>query len=68
MGANFIPKVVIPAIERKWVRCPNCGMKVTIYDNSAECHGVHIKCTRGCKYEFELVIKDGVQVPPKNHS
>ena len=53
-----------PPLERFWVRCPHCGAKVQVYDNTAECHGVFIKCTRNqaCKKEFELVIKDGKQV------
>ena len=52
----------IVAIEQKWVRCPFCGAKHSIYDNTANCKGVFLKCTRGCKRIFELVIKDGEQV------
>jgi len=51
-----------PALFRKWAVCPYCGSKVTIYDNTAECSGVWTKCTRGCKAEFELVIKNGEQI------
>lgn len=51
-----------PPIERKWVLCPNCNAKTVIMDDTANCTGVHIKCTRGCKEVFELVIKDGVQI------
>lgn len=54
-------KIKMPAIERKWARCPFCGAKVTIYDNTASCRGVFVKCSRGCKREFELVIVDGEQ-------
>lgn len=61
MGNVFVPTVQKPATQRKWVKCPNCGAKVTIYDDSAECRGVHLKCTRGCKCEFELVIHRGKQ-------
>lgn len=53
------------ATERVWIKCPYCGAKHSIYDNAAECHGVYLKCTRGCKQEFELVIKDGKQVLKK---
>jgi len=57
----------IPQIERKWVICPHCGAKVTIYDNTANCSGVYLKCIRNqsCKKEFELVIENGKQVIKK---
>lgn len=55
----MIPKA---PIERIWVRCPHCGAKSVIFDNTADCHGVYIKCTRGCRREFELVIEDGQQI------
>lgn len=51
-----------PPVEKKWVRCPYCGAKHSIYDNTAECHGVELKCTRGCGQIFELVIENGEQV------
>jgi hypothetical protein rflaF_05874 len=54
-----IPK---PALKRKWLRCPYCGAKTILYDNTAECSGVFLKCTRGCKKEFEVKIKNGNQV------
>lgn len=54
-------KIKMPGYVRIWVRCPYCGAKVTIYDNAAECHGVFLKCSRGCKREFELVIHEGKQ-------
>ena len=57
-----MPTVPLPAVERKWVRCPHCGAKVSIFDNTAECHGVFLKCTRGCKKTFELVIRSGKQI------
>ncbi|MBR6102632.1 MAG: hypothetical protein IKP95_09400 [Ruminococcus sp.] len=52
-----------PVYEKKWVRCPYCGAKVCIYDNNAECKGVYLKCTRGCRREFELKISKGEQEP-----
>lgn len=59
-----------PPITRRWILCPYCGMKTILADDNANCHGVHIKCTRGCKQVFELVIRDGVQInntsEPKN--
>ncbi len=51
-----------PPVARYWVICPYCGAKHSLYDNTANCSGVFLKCTRGCKREFELVIKDGKQV------
>lgn len=56
---SFIPK---PQLIKKWVKCPYCRAKVCIYDNTANCSGVFMKCTRGCKKEFELIIEDGEQV------
>ena len=53
------------SLERKWIHCPYCGAKHSIYDDTAQCHGVFLKCSRGCKCEFELVIKDGEQVMKK---
>ena len=54
-----LPKV---ATERKWIHCPYCGAKHSIYDNTANCYGVFLLCYRGCKKEFELIIKDGEQI------
>ncbi len=54
----MLPK---PPIERMWIKCPSCGAKHSLYDNTAECHGVFLKCTRGCGIEFELVIENGKQ-------
>lgn len=51
----------IPALRRSWVICPSCGAKYALHDNKAECHGVFVKCTRGCGKEFEIVITNGKQ-------
>lgn len=56
----------LPPTETKWAVCPYCGAKTTIYDNGANCNGVHQKCTRGCRRVFELVIKDGEQILNSN--
>lgn len=54
------------ATSRKWALCPNCKAKTVIYDDTANCNGVWIKCTRGCKTcEFELVVENGKQIFPK---
>lgn len=52
-----------PQLNRVWVVCPHCGSKVCIHDNTAECFGVFLKCTRNpkCRKEFELVIENGEQ-------
>ncbi len=51
-----------PPIERNWITCPLCGAKTVVADNTANCTGVFVKCTRGCKKVFEIIIKDGKQV------
>lgn len=53
--------MIVPT-ERKWIICPYCKAKNSIYDNAANCNGVYLKCTRGCKKEFELVIEAGKQI------
>lgn len=55
-------KLSMPPIERKWVKCPYCGAKVMLYDNTAQCRGVFIKCSRGCKEKFEIKITNGKQI------
>ncbi len=50
-----------PPVARYWATCPYCGAKHSLYDNTANCNGVFVKCTRGCKREFELVITNGKQ-------
>ena len=50
-----------PPIERVWARCPYCGAKVILFDNTAQCKGVFFKCSRGCKQVFELIIENGKQ-------
>ena len=55
----MIPQI---PIERTWARCPYCGAKAIIFDNTAACFGVFLKCTRGCGREFELVIQNGKQI------
>lgn len=55
-------KIEKPPLKRMWVRCPYCGAKTILYDNTAECSGVYIKCSRGCRKEFEIKIVKGIQV------
>lgn len=58
----MIKKIEKIGTKREWICCPYCGAKYTLYDNTAECHGVFPVCTRGCHKEFELIIRDGKQV------
>ena len=51
-----------PPLRREWAHCPYCGAKAVLYDNTADCSGAFLKCTRGCKREFELKIIEGKQV------
>lgn len=50
-----------PATELRWMICPHCGAKTVLASNNANCSGVQLKCTRGCKCVFELVIVNGEQ-------
>lgn len=56
----------MPPTEKRWITCPNCGMKTVLADNAANCSGVYIKCTRGCKRVFELIIRQGEPVIKNN--
>ena len=56
-----VPKV---PTKRIWAKCPNpeCGAKVILYDDTANCSGIWCKCTRKCGLEFELIVVDGKQI------
>lgn len=62
MNKWIADEIKIPPLKREWVRCPHCGAKVVVYDNTATCRGVYLKCTRACKKTFELVIENGKQI------
>lgn len=49
-------KIEYPPLKRKWHRCPVCGTKLAIIDNTTECRNLFIKC-RTCKNEIEINIK-----------
>ena len=53
-----------PSVKKKWYTCPHCGAKMILYDNTANCSGVFTTCTRGCRSEVEILIKDGEQLEP----
>jgi DNA-directed RNA polymerase subunit RPC12/RpoP len=41
--------------ERKWYRCPYCGKKLLIYEDTAKCSGVYLNC-RECKREINIKL------------
>ena len=41
--------------ERKWYRCPYCGKKLLIFNDTAECDGEIINC-RECRREVKIKI------------
>ena len=41
--------------ERNWYDCDKCGQHLLIYDNTANCRGVFVKCKRFGK-EVEIKI------------
>lgn len=43
-------------IKKEWYRCPYCGTKLFVYDNTAKASGIFMKC-RTCKNEIEVKIK-----------
>lgn len=45
-----------PPLKRMWYRCPECGTKLLIYDNTSRAKGLYMKC-RTCKTEVEIKIK-----------
>jgi len=44
-----------PPLERKWYKCRECQQKLLIFDNTAMCKGVFIKCKK-CGTENEILI------------
>lgn len=44
---------VFRELELHWIRCPVCGCKLAIADNTAKSHGIYVKC-RTCKKEIEI--------------
>lgn len=48
-------KIKYPPLERKWYKCPACGAKLAIMDNTTACRHLFVKC-RVCKKEIEIRI------------
>ena len=42
-------------LERKWYDCDKCGQHLLIYEDTAKCSGVFVKCKR-CGKEVEIKI------------
>lgn len=40
---------------RKWYKCPSCGKNLIVYDNTAKCSGIFLKCKK-CNKEVEIKI------------
>ena len=51
----MVEKIKMPPLERNWHRCPICGTKLAIKDNTTKCENLYIKC-RGCKTEIKIDI------------
>lgn len=41
--------------ERKWYVCPHCGKSLVIYEDTAVCKGVFIRC-KECRREIEIKV------------
>ena len=41
--------------ERKWYDCRKCGQHLLVYDDTAKCRGVYVKCKK-CGREEEIRI------------
>lgn len=48
-------KIARPPTERRWYRCPHCGQKILIYDDTTRCKGIYIPCKK-CRREIEVKI------------
>lgn len=47
-------KIKYPSYKRQWYKCPLCGTKLCVYDNTANLNGgIFIKC-KTCKKEIEI--------------
>ena len=47
-------KIKYPPYKRQWYKCPLCGTKLCVYDNTANLSGgIFIKC-KTCKKEIEI--------------
>lgn len=42
-------------IRKSWFCCPRCGKRLLLYDNTAECRGVYIKC-KACGRVVEVRV------------
>ena len=45
-----------PVLYQEWYRCPECGQKLFLYDNTAQAHGIYVKCKK-CGSNVEVKIK-----------
>lgn len=45
-----------PPLKRDWYKCPYCGQKLLLYDNTAKSKGIYIKCKK-CGKEIEIKVQ-----------
>jgi len=65
MARNTYGGATLPALpfKRIWAKCVHCGQHLFLFDNTAWCSGIYMKCRR-CKKESEIKIILGVQEKP----
>lgn len=42
-------------VMRRWYKCPYCGKKLFVYDNTVKCKGIYLRC-RQCRKEIKITI------------
>lgn len=52
MHLSDIPRI---PTRRSWYLCPVCGQKLLIYDDTAKCTHVYLRCKK-CGKEVEIKI------------
>lgn len=52
---NDIGRALRIPTKRKWYNCEKCGQHLLIYEDTAKCRGVFVKCKR-CGKEVEIKI------------
>lgn len=52
---NKMRRMRYPPLKREWCRCPKCGTKLAIKDNTTKCSNLYIKC-RTCKNEIKIEV------------
>lgn len=50
-----VKDVIKIPVKRSWYDCPKCGQHLLIYDDTAKCNGIYVKCKK-CGKEVEIKI------------